>query len=120
MEIPKFDSKFAASYAYKVASLQLINYYSPLIYSDLLVGPNSRNYSVTSPISVNRNLWPAAITWNLSLSYDLIQEQNGEDLQVYLNVDNLLDKDPPIIWSYVSNYNVVGRYFKVGIRYTLP
>lgn len=118
---PRWSGNFNFTYFVDkfTGNLQL-RYYSPLIYSDLLVGPNSRNYSVTSPVSVNRNLWPAAITWNLSLAYELIQEPNGEDLQVYLNVDNLLDKDPPIIWSYVSNYNVVGRYFKAGIRYTVP
>lgn len=97
-----------------------MRYYSPLIFSALNIGPDDRNYSIANPVSINRNLWPAAVTWNLALTYDVIQEPNGQDLQVYFNVDNLLDKDPPIIWSYLSNYDVVGRFFKVGVRYTLP
>jgi outer membrane receptor protein involved in Fe transport len=101
------------------ANLQM-RYYSPILYSTTLIGPNEPNYSVTSSISINRNLWPASITWNLALTYDLIQEPNGKDLQVYFNVNNLLDKSPPIIWSYVSNYDVVGRYFMLGVRYTMP
>jgi iron complex outermembrane receptor protein len=101
------------------ANLQM-RYYSPIKYSTTNIGPDDRNFSPSSPISINRNIWPAAITWNLHLAYDVIQEPDGRDLQVYLNVDNLLDKNPPIIWWFVSNYDVVGRYFKVGIRYTMP
>jgi outer membrane receptor protein involved in Fe transport len=65
-------------------------------------------------------VFPAAITWNLSLQYDVIREADGQDLQVYFNIDNLFDKDPPLIWSFVSNYDVLGRYFKFGVRYTMP
>ncbi len=103
-----------------------LRYYSPLRYlagtppSAFNIGPDDPNYSPSNPLSINRAVWPAAITWNLALSYDVLQEPNGEDLQVYFNVDNLLNKDPPIIWWYVSNYDVVGRYFKIGLRYTLP
>jgi iron complex outermembrane recepter protein len=100
-----------------------MRYYSPIRFlqgSAFNVGPDDPNYSPTNPLSINRAVWPSAITWNLALTYDVIQEPNGEDLQVYFNVDNLLNKDPPIIWWYVSNYDVVGRYFKIGLRYTLP
>ena len=100
-----------------------MRYYSPIRYlagTAFNVGPDDPNYSPSNPLSINRAVWPAAITWNLALTYDVLQEPNGEDLQVYFNVDNLLNKDPPIIWWYVSNYDVVGRYFKIGLRYTLP
>ncbi|MDE2477082.1 MAG: TonB-dependent receptor [Alphaproteobacteria bacterium] len=104
------------------ANLQM-RYYSPIRFlqgTAFNIGPDDPNYSPSNPLSINRAIWPAAITWNLALSYDLIQEPDGQDLQVYFNIDNLLDKDPPIIWWYVSNYDVVGRYFKLGVRYTLP
>jgi iron complex outermembrane receptor protein len=101
------------------ANLQM-RYYSDLKYATTNIGPDDRNYSPANPLSINRNVWPAAITWNLHLAYDVIQEPDGRDLQVYFNVDNLLDKDPPIIWWYLSNYDVVGRFFKVGIRYSMP
>jgi len=97
-----------------------MRYYSPIKYSTTNIGPDDRNFSPANPVSINQNIWPAAITWNLHLAYDVIQEPDGQDLQVYLNVDNLFDKDPPIIWWFVSNYDVVGRFFKVGIRYTMP
>jgi outer membrane receptor protein involved in Fe transport len=101
------------------ANLQM-RYYSPVKYSTANIGPDDRNYSPANPISINQNVFPAAITFNLHLAYDVIQEPDGRDLQVYFNVDNLLDKDPPIIWSFVSNYDVVGRFFKLGVRYTMP
>lgn len=129
------DSYFAPRWSWNInftyfldkftGNLQM-RYYSPIRYlagtppSAFNIGPDDPNYSPTNPISINRAVWPAAITWDLALTYDVIQEPNGQDLQVYFNVDNLFDKDPPIIWWYVSNYDVVGRYFKIGVRYTLP
>jgi outer membrane receptor protein involved in Fe transport len=108
------------------ANLQM-RYYSPIKWitgTSFDIGPEEPAYSAAlvagSPLAINRDLFPAAITWNLSLQYDVIQEPNGQNLQVYLNIDNLLDKDPPLIWSFVSNYDVMGRYFKVGLRYTMP
>jgi iron complex outermembrane recepter protein len=133
---PRWSGNFNFTYFVDrfTGNLQL-RYYSPIKYiaataglsgpsGAFNIGPEEPGYSAAlaagSVLTINRDLWPAAITWNLALSYDLIQEPNGEDLQVYLNIDNLLDKDPPIIWWYVSNYDVVGRYFKIGVRYTLP
>jgi iron complex outermembrane receptor protein len=104
------------------ANLQM-RYYSPIRYlagTAFNVGPDDPNFTFANPLSINRAVWPAAITWNMAFTYDVIQEPDGKDLQVYFNIDNLLDKNPPIVWSFVSNYDVVGRYFKVGIRYTMP
>lgn len=108
-----------------------MRYYSPIRYigssaglggpsGAFNIGPDDPNYTTANALSINRSIWPAAVTWNLALTYDVIQEPSGQDLQIYFNIDNLLDKDPPIIWWYVSNYDVVGRYFKLGVRYTFP
>jgi outer membrane receptor protein involved in Fe transport len=102
-----------------------MRYYSPIkftvaAFSTLFIGPEEPTYDPANPLSINRNVWPAAVTWNLRLAYDVIKRDNGENLQVYFNVDNVLDKNPPIIWWWVSTYDVVGRYFKIGLRYTTP
>ena len=104
-----------------------IRYYSPLKYvagNTFLIGPDDPQYAAAilagSTQTTNRETWPAAVTLNLSLAYDVIQEPSGQDLQVYLNVDNLLDTPPPLIWPFLSTYDVMGRYFKIGVRYTLP
>ena len=108
------------------ANLQM-RYYSPIKWitgTSFDVGPEEPTYAALlaagSPLAINRDVFPAAITWNLSLQYDVIREPDGQDLQVYFNIDNLFDKDPPLIWAFVSNYDVLGRYFKFGIRYTMP
>lgn len=118
---PRWSWNLNATYSIDRFSTNVqMRYYSPVKYATTVIGPDDRNYDPANSLSINRNVWPAAVTWNLHLAYDLIQEPDGRDLQVYLNVDNVLDKDPPIIWSFVSNYDVVGRFFKVGVRYTLP
>jgi outer membrane receptor protein involved in Fe transport len=97
-----------------------MRYYSPIKFSATNIGPEEPGYLSTASNSVNRNIWPAAYTFNLNVSYDVIKEDDGRRLQAYVAVDNLFDRDPPIIWTQVSNYDVVGRYFKVGLRYSLP
>jgi hypothetical protein len=97
-----------------------LRYYSPIKYDANLVGPDEPKYNPASSSSINRNVWPAAYTFNLNVSYDVIKEDNGRRLQAYFNVDNLFDRNPPLIWAFVSNYDVVGRYFKVGLRYSMP
>jgi iron complex outermembrane recepter protein len=97
-------------------SIQLI-YYSPLEGSATLQGPGQAGYNPASPTSVNRNIWPAVTQFNLHLAYDLIPKEDAAALQVYLNIDNLLDKDPPLVWASISNYDPIGRYFRLGLRY---
>ncbi len=40
----------------------------------------------------------------------------GSDVEVYANVSNLFDKDPPISSLFSPYYDVVGRFFTVGAR----
>jgi hypothetical protein len=71
--------------------------------------------------TINTNLLPSSLQWNLALTYDVIQEDDGRDLQVYLNIDNLLNTAPPVgVWANMSSYDVMGRYFRVGLRYKMP
>jgi outer membrane receptor protein involved in Fe transport len=61
-------------------------------------------------------IWPAVTQFNLHLAYDILPKGDSAALQVYLNIDNLLDKDPPLAWSSISNYDPIGRYFRLGLR----
>jgi outer membrane receptor protein involved in Fe transport len=85
--------------------------------SATLQGPGQFGYNPASSTSVNRNIWPAVTQFNLHLAYDLFPKESGQALQVYLNIDNLLDKDPPLAWASISNYDPMGRYFRLGLRY---
>jgi len=118
---PRWSSNVNLAYSIDrfTTSLQY-RYYSPIRYSVTLVGPDDPNYSPALSNSISRNVFPQAQIWDLQFSYELLQRPDGEDLQVYLNIDDVLNTDPPAVWWYVQNYDVVGRYFKVGLRYTLP
>lgn len=60
---------------------------------------------------------------DLSTRYDVSAFSSGE-LQIFAGIDNVLDKDPPVIpLDFISNsatnpshYDVIGRKFYVGVR----
>ena len=85
------------------------------------LGPEDQGYDPTSPVSVNKNRFPAAAYLNLSASYDLIRSGDRR-LQLFGSINNLLDKDPPAYALVAFNnggnpYGVVGRYFRTGVRF---
>jgi outer membrane receptor protein involved in Fe transport len=45
-----------------------------------------------------------------------LPEIRGHDMELYANVNNLLDKAPPIGSLYSPYYDVIGRYTTVGLR----
>jgi outer membrane receptor protein involved in Fe transport len=102
----------------RLATTLRMRYYSPIKYSNLVVGPDSPAYNPASSTSINRNIWPGATTFDLQVAYDVLkQSEDNQNLQVYFNMNNVFDKDPPLIWQYVSEYDVMGRYFELGLRY---
>lgn len=81
--------------------------------------------------TVNDAHQPGAFYLDSSITYDL-PGSGKTDFQVYLNIQNLLDRDPPIVpeayaglvpyFSEQTNpllYDVLGRTFKLGFRLTL-
>lgn len=40
----------------------------------------------------------------------------GSDLEIYANINNLFDKDPPASSAFSAYYDVLGRYYSVGAR----
>jgi len=40
----------------------------------------------------------------------------GSDLELYANINNLLDKDPPASSAFSAYYDVLGRYYSIGAR----
>jgi outer membrane receptor protein involved in Fe transport len=102
----------------------MIRYTSSLIFDPTLVGldgltPGTAAYNTTAALSnsVSQNHWPAALYFNTSIAYDFWQE-NDRRAQVYFNIDNLFDKQPPIVAISISGspYDLVGRSFKLGVR----
>ena len=92
---------------------------SSVKYSVTLVGPDDPTYSPSLANSVNRNIWPGIAYFAMNTSYNLI-DSGGKRLQLYLNVDNLMDKNPPVVAISIfggNPYDLVGRRFKAGLRF---
>jgi len=106
----------------------MIRYTSPTLYSNLLVGqdglaPGTAQYNAAAvlPNSINKNIWPDAIYINTAFAYDILGRGNKDRrLQVYLNITNITNKQPPIIAMSLngSPYDLVGRDFKLGARFS--
>ncbi len=95
----------------------MVRYTSSIKYSVNLVGPEDPTYNPAASNSVNKNVWPEAVYWNTSLRYQVVDRPNRQ-IQAFLNIDNLFDKDPPIVAISIngSPYDLVGRAFKAGVR----
>lgn len=102
------------------AASLMTRYTSPIKYSATLVGPDDPRYSVALPNSVNRNLWPEALYFNTYTAYTF-HTRGGSALRLYFNIDNLLDKQPPIVAISIngSPWDLIGRAFKLGLDITL-
>ena len=105
----------------------MIRYTSPTLYSNLLVGldgitPGTAQYNAVAalPNSINQNIWPDAIYFDTAFAYDIWgRDDERRKLQVYLNITNITNKQPPIIAMSLngSPYDLVGRDFKLGARF---
>jgi iron complex outermembrane receptor protein len=104
----------------------MIRYTSPTLYDPTLVGldgltPGSAQYNATAalPNSINRNIWPGALYYNASFAYDILERRDDQRLQVYLNINDIFNKKPPIIATSLNGgpYDLIGRYFKLGVRF---
>ena len=97
-----------------------ITYTSATRYSALFIGPGDPGYSSTLANSISDNRLPTAFYLNPNLSWDFARG-DGKRLTGYLQIQNLLDKDPPMGASLVnagSPYDMVGRSYRAGVRFT--
>jgi outer membrane receptor protein involved in Fe transport len=83
----------------------------------------------TGANSINRNSVPAFLYLNPSASYRF-KLRDGRSVEFFTAVNNLLDKDPPMIPSGAAGginesstngqfYDVVGRFFRFGARFSI-
>jgi len=103
----------------------MARYTANIIYDTTLVGldgmtPGSAEYIATAAKSnsINRNIWPEALYFDTRFAYDIIDDGKNA-MQLYLNVENITNKQPPIVAISIngSPYDLVGRNFKVGARF---
>lgn len=82
-----------------------------------------------APNTINDNSVSARVYLSLSTSYGF-ELPNGRSVELFGVVNNLLDQDPPLIPSGAAGgtresstsaifYDVIGRYYRVGVRFKL-
>ncbi|MEQ8743002.1 TonB-dependent receptor [Parasphingorhabdus sp.] len=77
------------------------------------------------PLDINDNSIPSVTYVNLYAAYDIVRSEGDRSLTVFASVDNVFDRDPPIVASsffapLASNpalYDFQGRFVSVGARF---
>lgn len=122
--VPQWIYRFAATYTLK-------DFTSALVVRGVSPGTISNTYttcttscpaSTTAYPTIDQNHVGGATYLDLSLSRKVPMGKSS--LEVYFNITNLLDKDPPIIASgglstSGTYYDLLGRSFRMGLRFQL-
>jgi iron complex outermembrane receptor protein len=79
-----------------------------------LFGPDQAGYNPALSTSISDNNIPAVAYIDMGLRYSF-----GADKQyvVFFNVNNLLDRDPPLPANGSAYYDLMGRTYKGGVRF---
>lgn len=91
------------------------------LYDVTQIGPDQAGYNVSLPNSSNDNNVPSRLYTNLSLTQTVPAWGRGS-VDIYLVINNLFDKDPPIASGAASTTNGIlfdqmGRSFTAGARF---
>ncbi|AKH41501.1 outer membrane receptor protein involved in Fe transport [Altererythrobacter atlanticus] len=88
------------------------------LYSD----PSDPGYDPTLPNSINDNSVPSRFYLNLFGTMKIGPDwENGNGFELFFRINNLLDKDPPIVpeFQFPTNpvyFDTIGRYYTFGAR----
>ncbi len=88
-------------------------------YNPINVGPGQTGYDPSLSNSINQNVFPGLVYFNLNGTYEVPTIGHP---QVFANVNNLFDRHPPLFAIAAINlggnpYDYVGRTFKFGVRF---
>ena len=87
-------------------------------FNNAFVGPDQAGYSPTLVNSINDNIIPVVGYVNFSASFNA--GTNDQRRELYLTINNLFDKDPPL--PAINNnayYDLLGRAYRIGFRFSL-
>lgn len=91
-----------------------IRYVSPSRQNNGMFGPDQSGYNPALATSISDNNIAAAAYLDLGVRYDFGPDKR---VQVYFNVDNVLDRDPPLPANGSAYYDLLGRTYKGGFRF---
>ncbi|MDT9600373.1 TonB-dependent receptor [Sphingosinicella rhizophila] len=117
--MPDFKATISANY-----DVGRFGFYAQARYIGSGVYDIAGPYSAPGGLSEEQNNVGSYIYVDLSARYNIGDLLGGGDTEIYAGVDNLFDRDPPIIpTDFISNvgtnasiYDVIGRKFFVGVR----
>lgn len=121
--VPHFIGNAFLNYRLDAVTLGVdFRYVSPGIYDATLIGPHQDGYDPVAPNSISNNRVGSRFYVNFNFSVDVARGERGR-MQFFGVVNNLLDQDPPnqMPSSFTSTspqfYDVIGRAFRVGVRF---
>ncbi|MEO9132284.1 MAG: hypothetical protein ABI240_13880, partial [Sphingomonas sp.] len=91
-----------------------VRYVSPSYQNNGLFGPDQAGYNPALTTSISDNHISAVTYFDMGLRYKFGSDRK---FQVYFNIDNLFDKDPPLPANGSAYYDLLGRTFKGGVRF---
>jgi len=97
-------------------------YISSGVLNSEYIGPDDPAYQTTLLNSINDNKVPSRFYLNLSGTFRVGPDwENGHGIELFGRINNLLDKDPPIVpeFAFPTNpvyFDTIGRYYTVGAR----
>lgn len=122
--VPRFQGNAALTWSDERFSATVqARYVHSGVYNATLIGPGQRGYDPTLSNSISDNKVGAATYVNLNTSYRVVSDEN-RTVELFAVVNNLFDRDPPnnLPSSFGPTnpvlYDVVGRAFKFGVRFT--
>jgi len=77
-------------------------------------GPDQAGYNPALATSISNNNIPAVAYLDLGLRYSL---GASKQYTVYVNVNNLFDRDPPLPANGSAYYDLMGRTYRAGVRF---
>ena len=119
---PKWSGQMITSYTRGPLTLTAQGRYvgdGKIYRSDQRIGPDSDIYDPNLENSITSNQSPSYMVWALNGSYNL--DVGGANLQVFGSVQNLFDREPPLLGTGIGGtnpvfYDTVGRNFRLGLR----
>ncbi|MES2625807.1 MAG: TonB-dependent receptor [Pseudomonadota bacterium] len=117
---PSWSAQWFTTYARGPFSLTLqARYVSEGIKDAAKTGPHQTGFNIEARNSIDNNQVPDYLIWGFNTSYDF--NVFGVNAQLFGNVQNLFDKDPPLIGLGIGGTNpvlfdTVGRRFRIGLR----
>ena len=86
----------------------------------LYTDPSDEDYAPTLPNSINDNSVPSLFYLNVSGTVN-VGDNPDSGAQLFFRVNNLLDKEPPIVpeFQFPTNpvyFDTIGRYYTIGAR----